>query len=100
MDLCKSIRTYFFLNIYNLFIFLRYGNWIFVNSAQDRETLAILNDKKIQPDDVVVLQDTGAQLEALQKRWYKANRTEIDKEIREREEREANERRIQEEERK
>jgi len=97
MDLCKSIRTYFFLN---LFIFLRYGNWIFVNSAQDRETLAILNEKKIQPDDVVVLQDTSAQLEALQKRWYKANRTEIDKEIREREEREANERRIQEEERK
>ncbi|CAF1144837.1 unnamed protein product [Adineta ricciae] len=77
-----------------------YGNWIFVNSPFDKETFTLLHEKHIQPDDVVVLQDTNPQLEALQKRWYKANRAEIDKEIREREEREANERRIQEEERK
>ncbi|UJR31514.1 hypothetical protein I4U23_019003 [Adineta vaga] len=77
-----------------------YGNWIFVNSPFDKETFTLLNEKHIQPDDVLVLQDSNAQLEALQKRWYKANRTEIDKEIREREEHEANERRIEEEERK
>jgi hypothetical protein len=40
------------------------------------------------------------QLEALQKNWYKANRTQIDKEIHEREERQANEKRIKDEERK
>ena len=82
------------------FLLFRYGNWIFVNSPFDKETFTLLREKHIQPDDVVVLQDTNPQLEALQKRWYKANRVEIDKEIHEREEREANERRIEEEERK
>ncbi|CAF3709748.1 unnamed protein product [Adineta steineri] len=76
------------------------GNWICVNSPYDKDTFALLSEKHIQPDDVLVLQDTNGQLEALQRRWYKANRTEIDKEIHEREEREAIERRIQEEERK
>jgi len=39
-------------------------------------------------------------LDALQQRWYKQNRTEIDREIREREERETNERRLRDEEQK
>lgn len=59
-----------------------------------------MNEKGVQPDDVIVLQDTSSQLEALQKRWYKTNRTEIDRDIRERKEREANEQRIREEEEK
>ncbi len=78
----------------------RFGNWIFVNFPYDNEIWTILNEKNIHPDDILVLQDSSAQLDALQKRWYKANRTEIDKEIHEREEREANERRIKDEERK
>ncbi|CAF4924485.1 unnamed protein product, partial [Rotaria socialis] len=65
-----------------------FGNWIFVNFPYDNEVWAILNEKNIHPDDVVVVQDSHAQLEALQKRWYQANRTEIDREIREREDRE------------
>lgn len=48
----------------------------------------------------MIVQDGSSQLEALQKRWYKANRTEIDREIRERKEREANEQRIRAEEEK
>jgi hypothetical protein len=82
------------------FIFFRYGNWIFVNFPYDNEIWTILNEKNIRPDDILVLQDSTSQLNALQKRWYKSNRTEIDKEIHEREEREANERRIRDEERK
>lgn len=62
--------------------------------------MAILNEKNVHADDVIVLQDSHAQLEALQKRWYKTNRAEIDREIREREEHEANERRIRDEEQK
>ncbi|CAF1405575.1 unnamed protein product [Rotaria sordida] len=77
-----------------------FGNWIFVNFPYDNEILTLLNEKNIHPDDVLVLQDSHPQLEALQKRWYKANRFEVDKEIREREEREANERRIRDEEQK
>ncbi|CAF4826662.1 unnamed protein product, partial [Rotaria sp. Silwood1] len=77
-----------------------FGNWIFVNFPYDNEIWTLLNEKNIHPDDVLVLQDSHAQLEALQKRWYKTNRLEIDKDIREREEHEANERRIQDEEQK
>ncbi|CAF2637524.1 unnamed protein product, partial [Rotaria sp. Silwood2] len=77
-----------------------FGNWIFVNFPYDNEIWTLLNEKNIHPDDVLVLQDSHAQLEALQKRWYNANRVEIDREIREREEREANERRILDEEQK
>ena len=78
----------------------RFGNWIFVNFPYDTEIFSILNEKNIHPDDVLVLQDSNAQLEALQKRWYKTNRNEIDKEIHEREELEANEKRIKDEEEK
>ncbi len=78
----------------------RFGNWIFVNFPYDYEIWTILNEKNIHPDDVLVLQDSSSQLDALQKRWYKANRTEIDKQIHEREEHEANERRIKDEEQK
>jgi hypothetical protein len=81
-------------------LIFRFGNWIFVNFPYDNEILTILSEKSIQPDDVLVLQDSSAQLEALQKRWYRSNRTEIDKEIREREEREANEKRLKDEEQK
>ena len=88
---------FLFLKIYLIF---RFGNWIFVNFPYDNEILTILSEKSIQPDDVLVLQDSSAQLEALQKRWYRSNRTEIDKEIREREEREANEKRLKDEEQK
>ncbi|CAF5054160.1 unnamed protein product, partial [Rotaria magnacalcarata] len=77
-----------------------FGNWIFVNFPYDNEVWTILNEKNIHPDDVIVVQDSHAQLEALQKRWYQANRTEIDREIREREDREAYERRIKDEEQK
>lgn len=48
----------------------------------------------------MIVQDGSSQLEALQKRWYKANRTEIDREVRERKEREANEQRLRAEEEK
>jgi hypothetical protein len=78
----------------------RFGNWIFVNFPYDNDVLTSLNEKNLQPDDVLVLQDSNTQLEALQKRWYKANRTDIDREIRERKEREDNERRIRDEEQK
>ena len=73
---------------------------MFVNFPYDNEIWTILSEKGVQPDDVIVLQDTSSQLEALQKRWYKTNRTEIDRDIRERKEREANEQRIREEEEK
>ena len=78
----------------------RNGNWIFVNFPYDNEIWRILNEKNIRPDDVLVLQDGSLQLEALQKRWYKANRTAIDREIRERREREAHEQRLRDEEEK
>lgn len=78
----------------------RFGNWIFVNFPYDNEIWSILNEKNIHPDDILVLQDSSSQLDALQQRWYKQNRTEIDREIREREEREANERRLRDEEQK
>lgn len=81
-------------------ILSRFGNWIFVNFPYENEIWTILNEKGVHPDDVVVLQDSHPQLEALQKRWYKTNRAEIDREIREREEREATERRLKDEEQK
>ena len=81
-------------------LFSRNGNWIFVNFPYDNEIWSILNERNIRPDDVLVLQDGSMQLEALQKRWYAANRAEIDQEIRERREREAHEQRLREEEEK
>lgn len=76
----------------------RFGNWILVNFPNDNDILSILNEKNIRPDDVVVLQDTSAQLDGLQKRWYRANKATVDKEVHERVEREMNEKRIREEE--
>jgi hypothetical protein len=68
-----------------------FGNWIFLNFPYDNEIWSILHEQHI-------LQDSSPQLEALQKRWYKLNRIEIDREIYERHEREATERRIRAEE--
>ena len=71
-----------------------------MNFPYENEIWNILNEKNIRPDDILVLQDNSSQLEALQKRWYKSNKTVIDKEVHEREEREANEKRIRDEEQK
>ena len=99
MDLCKFILNNFILK-FNFFLLLkiRYGNWIFVNFPYDNEIWTNLNEKNIRPDDILVLQDSSMGLEALLKRWYKNNRTEVDREIHEREEREATERRLKDEE--
>ncbi|CAF0983872.1 unnamed protein product, partial [Didymodactylos carnosus] len=70
-----------------------FGNWIFVNFPYENDIWANLAEKNIQPDDIVVLLDSSDKLEALQKRWYSANKTDIDRQIRERLEREAVERR-------
>lgn len=79
---------------------LRFGNWIFVNFPVETEILSNLSEKNVQADDVIVVQDNSSQLEILQKRWYKTNRFEIDREIRERKDQEANEQRLRDDEEK
>lgn len=96
-DLCNPHQIRISFSFHLIF---RFGNWIFVNFPNDNDTWSILNEKNIRPDDVVVLQDTSAQLDGLQKRWYKANKATVDKEVHEREEREANDKRIHDEEEK